>query len=82
MARKKAPRPSRVDRAAEEADYAAWKLAAVAELTNRHDVKAGTIPERLWKRLYIQGLSPREAADQTAVSSYNTRPAFERMRKR
>jgi hypothetical protein len=59
----KAPRPSRADRAAEQADYAAWKLAAVANLTNRHDIKAGTIPERLWRRLYIQGRSPQGAAE-------------------
>jgi hypothetical protein len=50
----KAPGPSRADRAAEETDYAAWKLAAVAGLTNRHDVKAGAIPDGVWKRLYIR----------------------------
>jgi hypothetical protein len=54
-----APRPS--DRAAERADYAAWKLAAVAELANRHIVKAGTIPERLWKSS-ITSASSKEAA--------------------
>jgi xanthine dehydrogenase YagT iron-sulfur-binding subunit len=59
----KAPRPSRVDRAAEQADYAAWKILAGADLLGRHDVKPGIIPERLWRRLYIQGLSPQKAAD-------------------
>jgi hypothetical protein len=71
----KAPGPSRADRAAEETDYAAWKLAAVAGLTNRHDVKAGAIPDGVWKRLYIRGLSPQEAADQTVVVAHNVRAA-------
>jgi hypothetical protein len=56
MARKaKASRPSHADQAAEEAAYAAWKLAAVADLASRQDVMAGTIPEQLWKKLYIEG---------------------------
>jgi hypothetical protein len=82
MARKgKAFRPSQADQAAEEADYAAWKLAAVANLTNRHDVKAGTIPERMWKKLYIEGRSPQKAADQAAVSAHNVRSAADRSRR-
>jgi hypothetical protein len=63
--------PSRVDRTAKQADYASWKVRAVADLANRHDVKPGIIPERLWRRLYIRGLSPYKAADQAAVSAYN-----------
>jgi hypothetical protein len=82
MARKaKVSRPSGVDRAAEQADYAAWKLAAVAELTNRHEVKAGTIPERVWRQLYIQGRTPQAAADQAAVSASNVRTAADRLGK-
>jgi hypothetical protein len=90
MARKPQPprRPradqaaEQADQAAEEADYAAWKLAALAHLTNRHDVKAGTIPERLWRHMYIQGRSPQKAADQAAVSAYNARSAADRLRRR
>jgi hypothetical protein len=87
MARKpEPPRRPRADQAAEQAaeqaDYAAWKLAAVANLTNRHDVKAGTIPERLWRHMYIQGRSPQKAADQAAVSAYNARSAADRLRGR
>jgi hypothetical protein len=83
MARKpQPPRSSHADQAAEQADYAAWKLAAVANLTNRHDVKAGTIPERLWRHMYIQGRSPQDAADQAAVSAYNARSAADRLRGR
>jgi hypothetical protein len=81
MARKaKASQPSQADQAAEEADYAAWKLAAVAGLASRHDVKPGTIPERLLRHMYIQGRSPQDAADQAAVSAYNARSAADRLR--
>jgi hypothetical protein len=47
--------PSRVDLTAKQADYASWKLRAAADLANRHDVKPGIIPERLWRRLYNGG---------------------------
>jgi hypothetical protein len=36
------------DRAAEQANYTAWKILAGADLLEWHDVKPGTIPERLW----------------------------------
>jgi hypothetical protein len=82
MARKpKPPRPSHADRAAGEADYAAWKLAAVADLTSQHDVKAGTIPERLRKKLYIEGRSPQGAADRAAISAQNVRSPADRLRR-
>jgi hypothetical protein len=29
-----------------EVEYRAWKVRALADLANRHDVKAGIIPER------------------------------------
>jgi hypothetical protein len=44
----KAPQ-SRADRAAEQADYASWKITAGADLLERYDVKPGTIPEHLWR---------------------------------
>jgi hypothetical protein len=69
------------DRAAEQVDYKAWKLESAADLANRHTVAPGTIPERLWRKLYIQGLSPQMAADQAAVSAYNTMSAAARLRK-
>jgi hypothetical protein len=78
----KAPRPSQADRAAEQANYADWKILAGADQLERHDVKPGTIPERLWRRLYIQGRSPQDAADQAAVSAYNARPAANRLKRR
>jgi hypothetical protein len=75
------PRAEQADQAAEQADYAAWKLAAVANLTNRHDVKAGTIPERMWRELYIEGRSPQSAADRAAVSAHNVRSPADRLRR-
>jgi hypothetical protein len=62
--------PSRASRL--PADYRRWKTRAAADLANRHDVKPAIIPKRLWRRLYIRGLSPQKAADQAAVSAYNT----------
>jgi hypothetical protein len=76
----KAP-PSRADRAAKKVEYRAWKVRALADLTNRHDVQAGIIPERLWRRFYTQGRSPREAADQAAVSAYNTMSPADRLKR-
>jgi hypothetical protein len=76
----KAPQ-SRADRAAKEVEYRAWKVRALADLANRHDVKAGIIPERLWRRLYIQGRSPHDAADWAAVSAYNTLSPVDRLKR-
>jgi hypothetical protein len=69
------------DRAAEEADYATWKITVGADLLERHDVKPGIIPERLWRRLYIMGLTPQKAADQAAVSAYNTMSPADRLKR-
>jgi hypothetical protein len=81
MARKtKAPRPARADRAAEQTDYGAWKIEAAADLATRHGVAPGSIPERLWRRLYIEGMTPQEAADKAAdLIARKVRPAFERI---
>jgi hypothetical protein len=63
-----------------EVDYKEWAKRAAAELEQRHDIKAATIPTRVWTRLFIRGLSPQDAAEQAAVSAYNTRSAAERLR--
>jgi hypothetical protein len=78
----KASRPVRAYRAPDPANYIAWKTEAVADLTNRHGVRAGIIPERLSRQLYIQGRTPQGTADQAAVSAYNTRPSADRLRGR
>jgi hypothetical protein len=43
-------------------EYAAWKATAAAELERLHEVRVATIPDRVWKRLYVAGLLPLEAA--------------------
>jgi hypothetical protein len=81
MGRKtKAPRPTRADRAAEQADFKMWLADAVAELQREHNINPAIIPIRVWRHLYVKGMAPQKAADHAAVSAYNTRPAFERMR--
>jgi hypothetical protein len=47
--------------------------------TQRHDVKPGIIPERLWRKLYIRGMTP-QAADQAAVSANNTISPTDRLK--
>jgi hypothetical protein len=72
------PRESTVARA----DYRDWKDRAAAKLERVHGVKASTIPERIWKKLYMQNMTPQEAAEQAAVSTYTTRPAGDRPKRR
>jgi hypothetical protein len=81
MGRKtKAPRPTHADRAAEQADFKTWLADAVANLPREHNINPSVIPIRVWLHFYIQGRTPQKAADRAAVSAYNARPAFERMR--
>jgi hypothetical protein len=61
--------------------YAAWKILAGEDLLQRHDVKPGIIPERLWRKLYIRGMTPQKAADQTAVSPNNTISPADRLKR-
>jgi hypothetical protein len=42
-------------RTTKQADYMSWKAEGAADLANRHDVKPGIIPERLWRNFYIRG---------------------------
>jgi hypothetical protein len=58
--------------------HAEWKDRAEVELERRHGVKATTIPKRVWTRLYEQGASPQDAAEQAAVSAYNPRSGKKR----
>jgi hypothetical protein len=59
----------------------AWK-AWCAALLERQGTPAGAMRERERRQLFINGVTPREAAEQAAVSAQNVRPVFERMRKR
>jgi hypothetical protein len=62
-------------------EYAAWKATAAAELERLHEVRAATIPDRVWKRLYVAGLLPQEAAQEAEVHHFNTRSPADRLRK-
>jgi hypothetical protein len=53
-----------------------------ADLLQRHDVKAGVIPERLWRKLYIRGMTPQKAADQAAASAKSTLSPADRLKRR
>jgi hypothetical protein len=47
-------------------DFKTWLADAVAALQRDHNINPGIIPIRVWRRLYIQGRSPQEAADEAA----------------
>jgi hypothetical protein len=77
-----ASRPSRGDRALEQDDFKTWLAAAVAELQREHNINPAISPQRMWRHLYIKGRSPQKAADQAAVSAYNTQSAADRLKRR
>jgi hypothetical protein len=62
-------------------DYRAWK-AGCAALLKCQSLLPGVMREHDWRRLYLRGVTPEDAAGRAQVAYYNTRPAFERMRKR
>jgi hypothetical protein len=68
-------------REAEQTDYRAWRVEAAAELANRHAVAPGTVPERLWRHMYIRGMTPQKAADQAAASAYNAMSPADRLKR-
>jgi len=61
--------------------YVEWKARAAA-LLERQSLLPGVMRERDWRRLYLRGVTPEDAADRAQTYYYNTRPAFERMRRR
>jgi hypothetical protein len=61
--------------------YRAGRTALPPSWSVVHGVKASTTPERVWKKLYVQNMTPQEAAEQAAVSAYNARPASDRLRR-
>jgi hypothetical protein len=74
-------KPKPTDRAAEQVDYQAWKAHAAA-LLERQRLSRGVMREHDWRRLYIRGKTPEDAARQAEMAYYNTRPAFERWGRR
>jgi hypothetical protein len=58
--------------------YAEWKAKALTLLGSR----AGTMPERKWKRAFVAGMSPDEAAALTATNRRNVVVVDSRRRRR
>jgi len=56
-------------------DYTIWKEHAATELAERHEIRATSIPEREWKRLFIVRSSPAEAASRAYTFWLNSQPA-------
>ena len=55
--------------------YPSWKDAAAQELKRLHGIEATAIPEREWTKLYVDGLTPEEAAEKAEREYRGTRPA-------
>jgi hypothetical protein len=51
-------------------------------MLERQRLSRGVMRERDWRRMYVGGATPEQAADLAQAHYWNTRPAFERMRKR
>ena len=56
-------------------DYTIWREQAAAELAERHEIRATSVPEREWKRLFIVRSSPAEAASRAYAVWFNSQPA-------
>jgi hypothetical protein len=56
-------RQARVQSRLAEMDYRSWRKAAAQVVRNRDDLAWGIMHENAWIRLYVEGLSPEEAAD-------------------
>jgi hypothetical protein len=44
------------------AHFASWKSSVTAQFERLHSISAGIIPDGVWTRLYIKGMTPEEAA--------------------
>ncbi|MET0720433.1 MAG: hypothetical protein ABWY64_06335 [Tardiphaga sp.] len=54
-------------------DYRVWKAGVTTELQRLHGISAGIIPEHVWTRLYVKGMTPEDAANAPEVYNYYTR---------
>jgi hypothetical protein len=51
-------------------------------LLERQGILSDVLRERQWRQLFIRGVTPEQAVERAQVYYNNTRPAFERWRKR
>ena len=63
------------------ADYRAWKAGVAPEMERQHGIAASIIPEHVWTRLYIKGMTPEQAASASELQNYFTKDPGERLRK-
>jgi hypothetical protein len=52
------------------------------EMERQHGIAASIIPEQVWTRLYIKGMTPEQAASAPELQNYFTKDSGERLRKR
>ena len=62
-------------------DYTIWRTQVAKELHSQHGIALGIIPEGVWTRLYVKGMTPDEAAITPEVYNYVKREPGERLRK-
>jgi hypothetical protein len=63
------------------ATYGEWR-ARCAALLERQGILSGVMRERQWWQLFIRGATREDAAGRARVHYNNTRPPFERLRRR
>jgi hypothetical protein len=61
--------------------YVQWR-ARCAALLERQGISAGVLREKEWRQIFITGATPEQAVERAQVHYNNTRPPFERWRKR
>jgi hypothetical protein len=61
--------------------YAECRARATARL-ERQGILSGVMRERQWRQLFMTGMTPEQAVERAQLHYNNTRPPFERMRKR
>jgi hypothetical protein len=66
---------------AEADDYARWKSRVATEMERLRRISAGIVPEHVWTRLYVKGLTPEQAANAAELRNYYTRDPSDRLRK-
>ena len=60
-------------------DYRAWKVDVAMEMERLHGISSSIVPEHVWTRLYIKGLTPEQAAKAPELHNYYTREPGERL---
>ena len=60
-------------------DYRAWKAGVTTEMERLHGIAAGVIPEHVWTRFYVRGMSPEEAAKAPELQNYFIKEPVERL---